>query len=85
MTYIGGQRGYMFSGCRKASLGGGTTGRQCDIANYSGHQIKDENIDYDFSFVVVNGSWIDEKIRQIDRYPRAVVNHGCDTRYATSY
>ena len=61
MTYIGGQRGYMFSGCRKASLGGGTTGRQCDIANYSGHQIKDENIDYDFSFVVVNGSWIGEK------------------------
>ena len=61
MTYIGGQRGYMFSGCRKASLGGGTTGRQCDIANYSGHQIKDENIDYDFTFVVVNGSWIGEK------------------------
>ena len=28
---------------------------------------------------------IDEKIRQIDRYPRAVVNHGCDTRYATRY
>lgn len=51
----------MFSGCRKASLGGGTTGRQCDVANYSGHQIKDENIDYDFSFVVVNGSWIGEK------------------------
>ena len=61
MTYIGSQRGYMFSGCRNASLGGGTTGRQCDIANYSGHQIMDEKIDYDFSFAVVNGSWIGEK------------------------
>ncbi len=61
MTYIGGQRGYMFSGCRKASLGGGTTGRQCDVANFNGHQIKDENIDFEFSFVVVNGSWIGEK------------------------
>lgn len=61
LTYIGGQRGYMFSGCRKASLGGGTTGRQCDVANYSGHMLKDDNIDYDFSFVAVNGSWIGEK------------------------
>ena len=61
LTYIGGQRGYMFSGCRRASLGGGTTGRQCDIANYSGHQIMEDKIDYDFSFAVVNGSWIGEK------------------------
>lgn len=61
MTFIGGQRGYMFSGMRAASLGGGTTGRQCDIANYGGKQIKDANIDYDFSFAVINGSWIGEK------------------------
>ena len=51
----------MFSGCKKASLGGGTTGRQCDVANYNGHQIKEENIDAGFSFAVVNGSWIGEK------------------------
>ncbi|MGM9788406.1 MAG: hypothetical protein ACI3ZF_05850 [Candidatus Cryptobacteroides sp.] len=61
LTYIGGQRGYMFSGCRKASLGGGTTGRQCDIQNYNGQQILDENIDYDFTFIPVCGSWIGEK------------------------
>lgn len=61
MTFIGGQRGYMFSGMRAASLGGGTTGRQCDIANYGGKQIKDANIDYDFSFAVINGSWIGDK------------------------
>lgn len=61
VTFIGGQRGYMFSGMRAASLGGGTTGRQCDIANYGGKQIKDANIDYDFSFAVINGSWIGEK------------------------
>ena len=61
LTYIGGQRGYMFSGCRKASLGGGTTGRQCDIANYDGKQILDDNVDYDFTFIPVCGSWIGEK------------------------
>lgn len=56
-AYIGGQRGYMFSGLRKASLGGGTTGRQCDLYEVDGHAIKDENIDYDFGMKVVNGSW----------------------------
>ena len=61
VTFIGGQRGYMFSGMRAASLGGGTTGRQCDIQNYDGHQIKDENIDYEFTFIPVCGSWIGEK------------------------
>lgn len=61
VTFIGGQRGYMFSGMRKASLGGGTTGRQCDTQIYDGKQIKDENIDYDFSFVQVVGSWAGEK------------------------
>ena len=64
LTYIGGQRGYMFSGCRKASLGGGTTGRQCDIANYDGKQILDENVDYDFTFKAVCGSWIGEKYNE---------------------
>ena len=47
----------MFSGLRKASLGGGTTGRQCDLYEVNGHAIKDENIDYDFGMKVVNGSW----------------------------
>ena len=61
VTFIGGQRGYMFSGMRKASLGGGTTGRQCDTQIYDGHQIKDENIDYDFEFRAIVGSWAGEK------------------------
>lgn len=56
-AYIGSQRGYMFSGLRKASLGGGTTGRQCDLYEVGGHAIKDENIDYDFGMKIVNGSW----------------------------
>ena len=61
VTFIGSHRGYMFSSCKASQLGGGTTGRQCDIANYSGHQIKDENVDLNFSFKVVNGSWAGEK------------------------
>lgn len=64
MTFIGGQRGYMFSGMRKASLGGGTTGRQCDTQNYDGHQILDANIDYDFEFLAVVGSWAGEKYKE---------------------
>ena len=56
-AYIGKQRGYMFSGCRASSLGGGTTGRQCDIYEVEGHQIKDANIDYNFGMTVVPGSW----------------------------
>ena len=57
--YIGGQRGYMFSGCKASSLGGGTTGRQCDIYEVDGHQIKDENID-DFGMTIIRGSWSKE-------------------------
>ena len=64
VTFIGGQRGYMFSGMRKASLGGGTTGRQCDTQNYDGHQILDTNIDYDFDFLAVVGSWAGEKYNE---------------------
>ena len=61
VTYIGSQRGFMFSNCKASQLGGGTTGRQCDIANYSGHKIKDENVDLNFSFIVVNGSWAGDR------------------------
>ncbi len=61
VTFIGSQRGYMFSGMRRASLGGGTTGRQCDVQIYDGKQIKDENIDFNFGFVAINGSWAGEK------------------------
>ena len=64
LTYIGSQRGYMFSGCRNKSLGGGTTGRQCDVANYDGKQILDANVDYDFTFKAVCGSWIGEKFEE---------------------
>lgn len=60
-AYIGGQRGYMFSSLRASSLGGGTTGRQCDIYEVDGHGIKDANIDYDFQFYRIAGSWIGEK------------------------
>lgn len=59
-AYIGGQRGYMFSSLRASSLGGGTTGRQCDLYEVDGHGIKDENIDYDFQFYRIAGSWIGE-------------------------
>lgn len=62
-VFIGGQRGYMFSGCKASSLGGGTTGRQCDIYEADGHQIKDENID-DFGMTVVNGQWIGEQYNE---------------------
>ena len=55
-AYIGGQRGYMFTGCKAAALGGGTTGRQCDIYEVDGHQIKDENVD-DFGMTIIPGSW----------------------------
>lgn len=56
-AYIGSQRGYMFSSLKASSLGGGTTGRQCDIYEADGHGIKDENIDMDFGMGVVPGSW----------------------------
>lgn len=55
--FIGSQRGYMYSGMKKTSLGGGTTGRQCDVYKYGDHQIKDENVDSDFTMKYVRGSW----------------------------
>lgn len=51
------QRGYMYSGMKRSSLGGGTTGRQCDIYKYGDHQIKDENVDINFTMKYVRGSW----------------------------
>jgi len=55
--FIGSQRGYMYSGMKKTSLGGGTTGRQCDVYKYGDHQIMDENVDSDFTMKYVRGSW----------------------------
>ena len=54
------QRGYMYSGMKGTSLGGGTTGRQCDIYKYGDHQIKDENVDINFTMKYVRGSWAGE-------------------------
>lgn len=54
---LGSQRGYMYSGMKRTSLGGGTTGRQCDVYKYGGHQIMDENVDIDFTMKYVRGSW----------------------------
>ncbi len=56
-AFIGSHRGYMYSGMKKASLGGGTTGRQCDIYKYGDHQIMDENVDINFTMKYVRGSW----------------------------
>lgn len=54
---LGSQRGYMYSGMKKTSLGGGTTGRQCDVYKYGDHQIMDENVDINFTMKYVRGSW----------------------------
>lgn len=51
------QRGYMYSGMKRSSFGGGTTGRQCDIYKYGDHQIMDENVDINFTMKYVRGSW----------------------------
>ena len=51
------QRGYMYSGMKRSSLGGGTTGRQCDVYKYGDHQIMDENVDINFTMKYVRGSW----------------------------
>lgn len=51
------QRGYMYSGMKRSSLGGGTTGRQCDTYKYGDHQIMDENVDINFTMKYVRGSW----------------------------
>lgn len=56
-AFIGSHRGYMYSRMKKASLGGGTTGRQCDCYRYGDHQIMDENVDSDFTMKYVRGSW----------------------------
>lgn len=56
-AFIGSHRGYMYSGMKKGSLGGGTTGRQCDCYRYGDHQIMDENVDSDFTMKYVRGSW----------------------------
>ena len=55
--FIGSHRGYMYSGMKGTSLGGGTTGRQCDVYKYGDHQIKDENVDINFTMKYVRGSW----------------------------
>ncbi|MGN0188179.1 MAG: hypothetical protein ACI395_01560 [Candidatus Cryptobacteroides sp.] len=60
-AYIAGQRGYMFSGMKASAIGGGTTGRQCDIYEVDGHGIKDANVDINFGIKVVNGSWAGDK------------------------
>ena len=57
---LGTQRGYMYSGMKRSSLGGGTTGRQCDIYKYGDHQIKDEKVDINFTMKYVRGSWAGE-------------------------
>lgn len=57
---IGSQRGYMYSGMKRTSLGGGTTGRQCDVYKYGDHQIMDENVDINFTMKYVRGSWAGE-------------------------
>lgn len=57
---LGSQRGYMYSGMKRTSLGGGTTGRQCDCYRYGDHQIMDENVDIDFTMKYVRGSWAGE-------------------------
>lgn len=54
---LGSQRGYMYSGMKRTSLAGGTTGRQCDIYKYGDHQIMDENVDINFTMKYVRGSW----------------------------
>lgn len=57
VTYIGSQRGYMFSNLKATQIGGGTTGRQCDIYEVNGHGIKDANVDINFTMKYVRGSW----------------------------
>lgn len=56
-AFIGSHRGYMYSGMKRSSLGGGTTGRQCDTYKYGDHQIMDENVDINFTMKYVRGSW----------------------------
>jgi hypothetical protein len=65
-AYIGGQRGYMFSNLWPSQLGGGTTGRQCDLYEIDGKAIRQENIDTT-EFKIIAGSWMGEGWKE-DRY-----------------
>lgn len=65
-AYIGSQRGYMFSNLWKSQLGGGTTGRQCDLYEINGKAIRQENIDTT-QFKIIAGSWIGSGWKE-DRY-----------------
>lgn len=56
-AYIGSQRGYMFSNLFPSQLGGGTTGRQCDIYEIGGKAIRQANIDTT-QFKIIAGSWM---------------------------
>ena len=56
-AFIGSQRGYMFTNVLPSQLGGGTTGRQCDLYEIGGKAIRQANIDTT-SFRIVTGSWI---------------------------
>lgn len=56
-AYIGSQRGYMFTNMWPSQLGGGTTGRQCDLYEIGGKAIRLANVDTT-SFRIVTGSWI---------------------------
>jgi hypothetical protein len=56
-AYIGSQRGYMFSNLFPSQLGGGTTGRQCDLYEIGGKAIRQANIDTT-QFRIIAGSWI---------------------------
>lgn len=56
-AYIGSQRGYMFSNLWKTQLGGGTTGRQCNLYEINGKAIRQEKIDTT-QFKIIAGSWI---------------------------
>lgn len=80
-VYIGGQRGYMFTGCKASALGGGTTGRQCDIYEVDGHQIKDENVD-DFGMTIIRGSWSPEYDEEQYKFVDAIfinIPSSCET------
>jgi hypothetical protein len=56
-AYIGSQRGYMFSNMWISQLGGGTTGRQCDLYEIGGKAIRQANVDTT-QFKIIAGSWI---------------------------
>jgi len=56
-AYIGSQRGYMFSNLWPGQLGGGTTGRQCDLYEIGGKAIRQANVDTT-QFKIIAGSWI---------------------------